>query len=75
MAAAITGGAAASKNAPWSQVTDNVVMDARLFEALQPERGSACRLCQHRLGLSAPEPGNKRGRPGLERGPLLRISA
>lgn len=34
MAAAITGGAAASASAPWAQVTDNVVMDARLFEAL-----------------------------------------
>ncbi len=34
MAAAITGGAAASAKAPWAQVTDNVVMDARLFEAL-----------------------------------------
>lgn len=34
MAAAVTGGAAASASAPWAQVTDNVVMDARLFQAL-----------------------------------------
>jgi nucleoside-diphosphate-sugar epimerase len=34
MAAAITGGAAASASVPWAQVTDNVVMDARLYQAM-----------------------------------------
>lgn len=33
MAAANTGGAAASRDAPWAQVTDNVVMDARMLQA------------------------------------------
>ncbi len=32
MAAAVTGGAAAQTLSPWSQVTDNVVMDLRLLE-------------------------------------------
>lgn len=33
MAAANTGGAQASRDKPWAQVTDNVVMDARMLEA------------------------------------------
>ena len=33
MAAANTGGAQASREAPWAQVTDNVVMDARMLQA------------------------------------------
>lgn len=38
MAAAITGGAAASASSPAAQVTENVVMDARLFEAFHANR-------------------------------------
>lgn len=33
MAAANTGGAQASRDAPWGQVTDNVIMDARMLQA------------------------------------------
>ncbi len=33
MAAANTGGAQASREKPWTQVTDNVVMDARMLDA------------------------------------------
>jgi nucleoside-diphosphate-sugar epimerase len=33
LAAAVTGGAKASAEAPWLQVTDNVVIDARLMQA------------------------------------------
>ena len=34
LAAAVTGGAAQARRAPWRQVTDNVVMDSLLLEAL-----------------------------------------
>lgn len=37
MAAAFTAGAQSSRDEPWRQVTDNVVMDARLLEAFHQE--------------------------------------
>ncbi len=37
MAAAFTAGAGSSQDEPWRQVTDNVVMDARMLEAFHEE--------------------------------------
>ncbi len=37
MAAAVTGGSAASRNEPWDQVTDNLVMGAQFLHACHEE--------------------------------------